>query len=304
VSREPLVSIIIPFFNVSRFIGEAIESVFAQTYEHWELLLVDDGSTDASSEIARSYVEQRLENVRYLEHEGHHNRGACAARNLGVRNARGEYIALLDADDVWLPHKLKEQVAIMHAQPEAAMVYGATQYWQSWSGNPEDMRRDYIPDLGIEPNALVKPPTLLKLCLQSRARTPCPSDILLRREIVERVGGFEESFRGMYQLYEDQAFLAKVYLKAHVFVTGKCLSKYRLHSDSCAAVTRRAKEKYTVGLFYLDWLEKYLAEQGINDCGIRSALRDKRRRYRHANLQHHHPILSRLLERGRHLVGN
>jgi glycosyltransferase involved in cell wall biosynthesis len=181
-------------------------------------------------------MEQHPEKVSYLEHEGHQNRGMSASRNLGICHTKGKYIAFLDADDVWLPHKLEQQVAILDAHPEAAMVYGASQYWQGWTGTPEDIQRDYTPNLGIEPDTLVQPPTLLILAPQSRACTPCPSNILLRREIVEAVGGFEERFRGMY---EDQVFLAKVYLKAPVFVTSPCWDRYRLHPNSCVSVVRR-----------------------------------------------------------------
>src|SRR5215467_1915809 len=230
MSGKPRVSIIIPFLNAEKFVQEAIDSVLAQTYDKWELLLVDDGSTDTSTDITRRSAAQHPLNVRYIEHNGHQNRGACASRNLGIREAKGEYIALLDADDVWLQHKLERQVAILDSHPEAAMVYGATQYWHSWTGNPEDIQRDYVPNLGIEPDTLVRPPMLLILNLESKAPTPCPSDILLRREIVERVGGFEESFHGMYQLCEDLAFLAKIYVKAPVFVASECWDKYRLHS--------------------------------------------------------------------------
>src|SRR5262245_29470593 len=109
-SRQPLVSVIIIFLNAERFIQEAIESVFAQTYKHWELLLVDDGSTDGSTEIGRQYAAHDPEKVRYLEHEAHENRGMSASRNLGIRDARGKHIAFLDADDVWFSNILAEQV--------------------------------------------------------------------------------------------------------------------------------------------------------------------------------------------------
>src|SRR5215211_6343875 len=114
VSTKPLVSVVIPFLNAERFIQEAIESVFAQTYDNWELLLVDDGSNDGSTRIALEYAERNSGRVRYLQHPGHRNRGVSASRNLGISSARGEYIAFLDADDVWLPHKLEQQVEILN----------------------------------------------------------------------------------------------------------------------------------------------------------------------------------------------
>ena len=89
MSSKPLVSGIIIFRNTQKFIEEAIQSVFAQTYDNWELLLVDDGSTDGSREIAQRYAIQYPEKVRYLEHENHQNLGVSAARNLGVTSAKG-----------------------------------------------------------------------------------------------------------------------------------------------------------------------------------------------------------------------
>src|SRR5437773_4242914 len=99
MTNKPLVSVIIIFLNAEKFIEEAIESVLAQTYDHWELLLVDDGSIDSSTEIALRYAEQYPGKVNYLEHEGHQNRGMSASCNLGIRNTKGEYIAFLDVDD-------------------------------------------------------------------------------------------------------------------------------------------------------------------------------------------------------------
>ncbi|MGV7223528.1 MAG: glycosyltransferase family 2 protein, partial [Nitrospinales bacterium] len=126
---NPLVTAIIIFLNEERFLEEAIESVFAQTYDHWELLLVDDGSTDHSTEIALRYSAQYPKKIRYLEHEGHQNREKSSSRNLGMHHARGEYIAYLDGDDVWLPHKLARQVMILESNPNAAMVYGPLRMW-------------------------------------------------------------------------------------------------------------------------------------------------------------------------------
>ena len=244
MASKSSVSVITIFLDEEKFIREAIESVLAQRYDNWELLLVDDGSTDGSTQIALHYAERYPGNVRYLEHPGHKNRGASASRNLGIANAKSEYIAFLDADDVWLPHKLEQQVALLDWHPEIGMVYGKSQYWHSWTGNPEDEGRDFVPELGIEPERLYESPTLLThLYPLGDAASPPPSDILLRHETVERVGGFEETFETFgseYQLYEDQAFLTKVYLKEDVFVANERWDKYRLHPDSCSATVERA----------------------------------------------------------------
>lgn len=96
---KPPVTIITIFFNEEKFLQQAVESVFSQTYDNWELVLVDDGSTDASTQIALGYSQQFPDKIRYFDHDNHQNRGMSASRNLGIRNARGEYITFLDADD-------------------------------------------------------------------------------------------------------------------------------------------------------------------------------------------------------------
>jgi glycosyltransferase involved in cell wall biosynthesis len=293
----PTVSGIIPFLNAGEFLKEAVESVIHQTYDHWELLLIDDGSLDVSTAIARHYAERYPEKIHYLEHEGHQNHGTCASRNLGIRFARGEYIAPLDADDVWLPHKLEQQIAIMESQPEAAMLYGRSQYWNSWTGDPEDIHRDFIPELGIQADTLFQPPILLTLCHPlGRGAAPCPSDMLLRREAVERIGGFEEGFLGMYQLYEDQAFLAKVYFNFPVFVSSQCWDKYRLHPNSCSSTVFKAGQYHTVRLFFLNWLERYLSDRGAKNTSAWSALQRAFWPYRY-------PFLYRMLN-GAYCYGN
>jgi glycosyltransferase involved in cell wall biosynthesis len=286
MSSKPRVSVVTPFLNGERFIREAIESVFAQTYDRWELLLVDDGSTDGSTDIALRYAKQYPGKVRYLEHDAHRNRGASASRNLGISHSQGEYIALLDADDVWLPRKLEQQVVILDSQPEAGMLYGNTQYWYSWTGNPEDVQRDFMPSLGVQPNTLVKPPTLLPLFLLRKAPAPCTCSALVRREVIAQVGGFEDAFR---YICTDQVFFAKLFLKTPVFVSGGCWDRYRQHPDSCYSMVKQTGQEKSTWLLYLHWLEKYLSDQGIRNIEVRRSLQQ-------ALWPYHHPILSHLLE--------
>jgi len=264
---EALVSIVVAFLDEERFIEEAIESVFAQTYENWELLLVDDGSSDKSTKIALRYAEQYTSRVRYLEHPGHQNRDRSASRNLGISHTKGEYIAFLDADDVWLPKKLEQQVAILDDLPEAGMVLGRTKYWHGWTGNPGDNRRDSIPEFSVRSNTLVKPPVLLMLFYPlGTGPAPCMCSLLVRREIVADTGGFEEDFRGIYGMYEDQVFLTKAYLKTAVFVAGQCWDKYRVRPDSCSAVAQKTGQYFPARLFFLKWLARYFSDEGLEDC--------------------------------------
>ena len=198
VARRPRVSVLTVFFNAERFLEEAIESAFSQTYTDWELLLVDDGSGDQSTRIARDYARRHPEQVRYLEHFGHRNRGISASQNLAIENAMGHYIAFLDSDDVWLPNKLEEQVRLLDARPEAAMLCGATHYWYGWTGQDADRARDLSINPGFDDGSLVDPPAFLVRFLKAEIPVPCPSDVMVRRVAVARTGGFEEQFRRLF----------------------------------------------------------------------------------------------------------
>jgi glycosyltransferase involved in cell wall biosynthesis len=257
---QSLISIILIFFNEERFIEAAIESVFAQTYARWELLLVDDGSSDRSSDIARRYAQGFPEKVHYLEHANHQNRGMSASRNLGLRNASGQYVAFLDADDVWFPGKLEQQQALLDTHPRAAFVSGMVQWWYSWTGAPEDRERDVVQQLLLQLDTLVEPPMLLLLFLQDEHASLC--DVMVRREIVERVGGYEDAFRGMY---EDQVFHAKLCLAYPAFISSSCWYRYRQHPASCYSVAERTGQHAAARRSFLTWLEAYVSRQAAPD---------------------------------------
>lgn len=259
-----LVSVIIIFLNGEQFIEETIASIFSQTYDYWELLLVDDGSTDRSSEIALQYAQKYPQKVRYLEHPNHQNKGMSASRNLGIVHAQGNYIGFLDADDLWLPQKLEQQITILNNYPEASMVYGRTQIWYSWAENPPPNVSDHFYDLGVEPNNIINPPTLFLLLLKNKCQTPTTCNALIRREVFDNIGKFEESFRTMY---EDQAFFSKVLLNTPVFVSDQCWAKYRQHSASCSSQAE-TQQYYQWRLPFISWLENYLSTQNIQNSEV------------------------------------
>jgi glycosyltransferase involved in cell wall biosynthesis len=284
MNDRSVVSCIMAFLNAEKFIEEAIESVFAQTYENWELLLVDDGSTDDSTQVALRYAERYPEKVRYMEHPRHQNRGREASRNLGISQSNGRYVGFLDADDVWLPYTLEQQVAILSSHPEAGMVYGSSLYWFSWTGNPEDSQRDFrdfVEECGVKPNTLIQPLELLRTFLRRdkgscvKGSVPCTCSVLVRREVASSVGGFDEEFHG---LYEDHAFYVKVGLKAPVFVAGECWSKYRQHPDSSVYIASNANQLVSARVLYLDWIAEHLFEQGIEDVEIWKLLHEEQSR--------------------------
>ncbi|MGO9094422.1 MAG: glycosyltransferase family 2 protein [Bryobacteraceae bacterium] len=165
--NRPLVSVVIPCYNAARFLPEAVANVLAQRYEPLEILLVDDGSTDSTPEMAPGLAPE----VRYLRQE---NRGPSAARNLGLRETRGEIIAFLDADDLWPDGKLDLQVGRLLQDPALDLVSGRVRYVELPGGR--------IPDLRFETSDRELPGILI-------------GSAVYRRRAFAVVGGFDESLR-------------------------------------------------------------------------------------------------------------
>ncbi len=134
--NRPLVSIIMAVFNADQFISGGIESVIDQSYEYWELLVVNDGSTDRSGEIAQSYRDAR---IRYFYQA---NKGVSAARNLGLRNMKGDYFCFLDADDLLTTNSLSSRLEIFQSSQEVEFVDGRVNVFDSRSG---ETVREYLP---------------------------------------------------------------------------------------------------------------------------------------------------------------
>lgn len=277
-----LISVIMPFLNLESFIAESIESVLSQTYDHWELLLIDDGSTDGSTAIAKDYATRHPDRIRYLEHEGHANRGASASRNLGLAHARGDFIGMLDADDLWVPRKLEEQIALLDKYPQVDLLFGHTEYWYSWSGAKEDLDQDHVPWVGLESDRLYPPRSNYSLFFFNPViRTPCTCSILVRRELIERVGGFEEQFR---RVFTDQAFYAKLFLFARYYLASDVWDKYRQHPGSACQQAERAGLIHSIRLSFFKWLLTYFDSQGIGGA--------LRRQLRWAIFAHRNPRLA------------
>ncbi|HEY2580493.1 MAG TPA: glycosyltransferase family A protein, partial [Mucilaginibacter sp.] len=305
--KEPLVSVIIAFLNEQLFLEEAIDSVLGQSYQNWELILVDDGSTDGSTGIASSYEGKFPGKIILCEHKWHANKGLSASRNLGIRQATGTLVAFLDADDTWLPGKLLNQVSIFLQNPEISMIAESSSYWYSWD-NP--VRRDFkIPvgvitdkvrnwhdwdnpakknfklPAGIVSNKVYNPPQLmLKLYPLGKGAAPCPSSLILKKEAIENAGKFEESFIKELSMYEDQAFLSKIYLEHEVYVSSQCNTMYRQRPESIVRTVRKSGKYDKVRKYFLQWLEAYITKKQINDKDLSALLKKAFFPYDHPTL--------------------
>jgi glycosyltransferase involved in cell wall biosynthesis len=196
---RPLVSVVVPVYNAEPFLREALDSVFAQDYAPYEVIVVDDGSTDGSGVIAQSYPD-----VRYFRRQ---NEGPAAARNAGIAAARGELVAFADADDVQLPGRLSVQVGYLIDHPEVDATLGR----QVWITPPPSAVPDVVwGDLDGVP-----------------AMT-----MVVRKQVLMELGGFDPRLRGP----EDTDLLIRMREGGHRFVVlGDLVLRRRYHGDNLVA---------------------------------------------------------------------
>jgi glycosyltransferase involved in cell wall biosynthesis len=278
MNNTPLVSVVTAFYNEEKFLEETICSVVNQDYPHWELLLVDDGSPDGSTAIAMKYAAEYPGKIRYLHHENRANRGVCNSRNLGIANARGEFIAYLDADDVWLPEKLRRQLEIFQRYPDTTVLMEASKYWYSWE-LPE--RDDIVIEVGAKQDNLYYPPELiLTLYPLGTGAAPCPSGMMVHRTVHERTL-FVVEFIGPTAVYEDQAFLAQLYLKENIFVSSQANNLYRQREASQVYNVHNDGRYHKVRHFYLKWFESYLKKNNIRNKDVEKLLQQNLFPYEH-----------------------
>ena len=250
------VSIVIPFYNAEQSLLETLESVCRQSFSDWELILVDDGSTDASAELARDYLDRTPVQASLLRHPGGENRGTSATRNLGLRHAKGTYVCFLDADDVWMPGFLHCFVDRLEKMPAVDMAYCPCIYWEPADRVGEDRYSGRVQALGMAAAGQVGADKILRLFLENENAVPSPSGVILRREALTRAGGWEDSFPAMC---DDQVLYAKLLLMGNdLFVVGTPLYYYRQHENSLCSTALRQDRYYEDKKRYFEWLRSYL----------------------------------------------
>ena len=213
----PRVSVIIPTYNRKDYVQEAIDSVLAQTFTDYEIIVVDDGSTDGTGEVLQAKYGDR---IRYVWQE---NQGESVARNRGIEMAQGEYIALLDSDDLWLPEKLEKQVAYLEAHPDVGMVFS-----QAWQIDAEGNRiSDRKMNHGVTPESL----TLQALCFSNCIAVP--STAVLTASLLQTVGGFDPAIRygEVYDLF------LRVRLHAAISIVPEPLACFRRHAANQSSLS-------------------------------------------------------------------
>jgi glycosyltransferase involved in cell wall biosynthesis len=208
---EPLVSVVIPTYNRAKYIAEAVESVLKQTYPYIETIVVDDGSTDDTSRILEDFGD-RIEYIRQERKE------RSSARNRGIRNAKGEYVAFLDSDDVWCPEKVSEQVRVLKENPEVGAVYTDVEFidengkrcteLRQWDG---PRRKRFYEDL-----------------MTNNVVTGSTSSVMIRRECLGEGGPFDEAMNAC----EDLDLYRRIARTYEFREIRSPLVKIRIHRDN------------------------------------------------------------------------
>ncbi len=236
------VDIIIPAYNAARFLPAAIQSVEGQTFPDWQIVLVDDGSTDDTKQVVAPFLARLGSKLKCIHKP---NGGLPAARNTAIRNSSSEFIALLDADDVWLPERLEASIQSFEGHPEAGLSYGFIQYIDE-EGTPlewVDSRQE---------NGAGRIATHI---YTRKVNLPCPT-ITFRRKCVDEVGLFDETMRAT----EDRDLWLRIAMKYEVRVIEQVISYYRLSSNSMTRDTNRMLQAQ------LQFVEKHYGSPG---CGWR-----------------------------------
>ncbi|MGI8640395.1 MAG: glycosyltransferase family 2 protein [Pyrinomonadaceae bacterium] len=211
MSSPILVSVIIPNYNKGHYLAEAINSALAQTYRDTEIIVIDDGSTDNSDEVLRSYGKQ----IKWFKQK---NSGVSHARNRGIKESQGEYLAFLDSDDLWQPTKLEKQVALLDANSDIGLCYVGVERIDEDSKSLNYIEANAYPDYC---EAL-----LLYSCIVSGS---C-SSAMIRRRIINETNGFDTNFTN----YEDWEFWLRLSLMTKFAPIPEFLVKYRVIKGSAS----------------------------------------------------------------------
>ncbi len=249
---NPLVSVIIPSFNAEQYIAEALESIFGQAYRPIEVVVVDDGSTDETQSVLESFKDR----IYYLCQD---NKGPSAARNTGIKVARGKYIAFLDSDDLWTDGKLQQQVEIMETYPDVGLLSGDMQRFSEEQVKVSSMFERYGFDHNFFDGKFYVKDAYKKIYTQGNY-IPTGS-VIVRRNCLEKVGHFDENLRHS----EDLDLWLRISIHFKLAYSRKIWLKRRDHEVNLTG------DSEAMNLSLIEVLEKheerymsYLTQNGIN----------------------------------------
>jgi glycosyltransferase involved in cell wall biosynthesis len=248
--RTPMVSVIIPCYNGEAFLKEAIESALGQSYSRVEVVVVDDGSTDGTPEIAKAFP------IRYIRQR---NRGLTASRNLGVRESSGSYIVFLDADDRLLPEAIETGIRVLLQNPECAMTVGDHRFVAADGSYLSHSRKTCL--LTSHYEALLKSNFIEMI-----------SSVLFRKSVLEEVGGFDTNLR----VAEDYELYLRIARDHAVCCHSSVVAEYRMHKDN---VSHNSELMLTMTLRVLKSQSRYIRSDFGRFMAFLEGIRTWRKQY-------------------------
>lgn len=233
---NPVVSVVVPTYNRADGLAVTIESVLAQTLTEFELIIVDDSSTDDTETVVSQYDDDR---ITYIRHE--HNRGGSAARNTGIDTARGKYVALLDSDDVWAPEKLERQIALLESRSdEWVAAYCGFERQRTGANSRLRALFDAVLPPSERPGIEGGEELVAESLLLRGFSTGGSSTLLVRRDVVKRMGGFDESF----ERQQDWEFRNRVVREGKLAYVDEVLMTKRESNAPAAETVERSISHY------------------------------------------------------------
>ena len=233
------VSVIIPCYNYGHFLPRAVASVVAQTYRNWEIIIVNDGSTDDTEEVSNSLINEGL-SIRYLDRK--ENMGPSFTRNEGIAAANGEYLAFLDADDEWFSEKLEKQIEVFSGNPSVGLVATGV----TLKDVNKCVERYYQPEKFADKRALVR-------SLLIRNIVPATSSVMVRKSCFENVGGFDKNFR----FAEDwELWLRLIRECGFEFIYEPLITLYEHQSNASRAILKMGASREKIIRAHYPWMRE------------------------------------------------
>jgi SAM-dependent methyltransferase len=257
---RPAVSVLMPMFNAAQYVAEAIESVRSQTLDRWELIIVDDGSTDESYAIARRYAEREPDRIRVFQHPDRANHGLSRTLNYAVAQAAASYIAFLDADDAWMPERLAYDIAVLDANPAIAAAISNTLYW--WM---DEDRPAWVDQFGSPHNCVWPPRSFFRSAwLRQESDIPCITAFTARTAVLRKLGGFDES----YSVAQDMKIIAEIAFRYPVFVADACNTEYRRTRESLWSRSVMEGRDAECRRRFRKWLKALIEREAADDPAL------------------------------------
>ena len=247
----PKVSVVMASYNHEKYVAETIESVLSQTYQDWEFIITDDGSRDGTVDVMKRFDDRRIKLFCFSQ-----NQGACTAMNNCIQEAKGEYIAVINSDDAWMPEKLEKQVKFLDEHPEKGAIFGYAQIIDE-EGKKITEENHFYSQVFIQPNR-TRFEWLRHFFFNGNCL--CHPSILIRKHCYDDIGLYDERFA----LLPDFDFWIRLCIKYEIFIMPESLVKFRIRLQEANASGNKPETQMRHHLEFSQILKNYISPDTLN----------------------------------------